>query len=377
MKNYYEILNVQEDATEQEIKKAYYAAMRQWHPDKNPDNVDEATAQSKEIVEANSVLSDPLERKRYDAERMRYAMQEDEDMDENDIPEDSTHNFQPKNFNPTMTDEEFKQLLVKELFRLLQEWTDETERRYKLGEKSLEAALKKDWELVFRLIEEGANLKIRILPRHCRKLTISNGLLGYTVLHIAIGEKKLDSAHIKALIDQGAPVNAQTDSGLAPLHLLLLRSPEPEILGLVKALVDKNAYPHFLTRKGNSPLHIAIEKKHFDAAIFLIQNPSTTINPFSKKVSSNMRRNAQNLSPLELAVEYVINESDNNRVLYWQVIESLLKRGSEVDVPSTCIQQINEAAQTKGLRVPQFIVGAIEFNRLDHKNAEEKQCLIM
>ena len=65
-KDYYEILGVKKDATEQEIKKAYRKLAVRWHPDKNPDNKEEAEERFKEISEAYSVLSDPKKRQEYD-----------------------------------------------------------------------------------------------------------------------------------------------------------------------------------------------------------------------------------------------------------------------------------------------------------------------
>lgn len=64
-RDYYEVLGLQKGATDAEIKKAYRKLAKQYHPDLNPDNP-EAEAKFKEINEANSVLSDPDKRAKYD-----------------------------------------------------------------------------------------------------------------------------------------------------------------------------------------------------------------------------------------------------------------------------------------------------------------------
>lgn len=64
-KDYYEILGVSRGASADEIKKAYRALTRKYHPDANPGNA-EAEAKYKEINEANEVLSDPKKRAQYD-----------------------------------------------------------------------------------------------------------------------------------------------------------------------------------------------------------------------------------------------------------------------------------------------------------------------
>ena len=64
--DYYKILDVKKDATEAEIKKAYRKLALKWHPDKNPNNREEAEEKFKKINEAYSVLSDKNKRKQYD-----------------------------------------------------------------------------------------------------------------------------------------------------------------------------------------------------------------------------------------------------------------------------------------------------------------------
>ncbi|KAL2360753.1 hypothetical protein RJZ56_006361 [Blastomyces dermatitidis] len=64
-KDYYKILGVDKNASEQEIKKAYRKLAIQHHPDKNIDG-DKGDTQFKEIGEAYEILSDPQKRASYD-----------------------------------------------------------------------------------------------------------------------------------------------------------------------------------------------------------------------------------------------------------------------------------------------------------------------
>lgn len=63
-KDYYKILGVERNATEDEIKKAYRKLAMKYHPDRNPGNKS-AEDKFKEINEANEVLSDSQKRARY------------------------------------------------------------------------------------------------------------------------------------------------------------------------------------------------------------------------------------------------------------------------------------------------------------------------
>ena len=65
-RDYYHVLGVGRDASPGDVKRAFKKLALQWHPDRNPDDREEAEGKFKEIAEAYEVLGDADKRQRYD-----------------------------------------------------------------------------------------------------------------------------------------------------------------------------------------------------------------------------------------------------------------------------------------------------------------------
>lgn len=74
--DYYELLGVVSDATNAELKKAYRKLALQLHPDKNPDDVENATRLFNEVRLAYETLSDAQERSWYDSHKFQILMED-------------------------------------------------------------------------------------------------------------------------------------------------------------------------------------------------------------------------------------------------------------------------------------------------------------
>ena len=70
--DYYNVLGISKNATAKDIKAAYRKMARKYHPDVNP-NDPKAEQKFKEINEANEVLSNPANRKKYDQYGAQYG----------------------------------------------------------------------------------------------------------------------------------------------------------------------------------------------------------------------------------------------------------------------------------------------------------------
>jgi curved DNA-binding protein CbpA len=107
-RTYYDVLQVDRDATANEIRKSYLKLSLKYHPDKNPSNEEESKIKFIEIGEAYETLSDPYKRQLYDQElrtgrRPTTGRPTNTTTNENTTYDDNNHNnnnfYRPSSFH--------------------------------------------------------------------------------------------------------------------------------------------------------------------------------------------------------------------------------------------------------------------------------------
>ena len=106
--DYYKILGVDKNASQEDIKKAYRKLARKYHPDLNPNNK-EAHKTFQQINEANEVLSDPENRKKYDqyGENWKHAEEFEKARQAQGQSAQGGYDFRGSNFGGGGADENF------------------------------------------------------------------------------------------------------------------------------------------------------------------------------------------------------------------------------------------------------------------------------
>lgn len=151
MKDYYEILEVSKNASEEIIEKAYKVLAKKYHPDlQEEQNKKQAEEKMKLINEAYEVLSDVDKRKKYDIEL--------ENEEERKIQEQQIDNYNKENRYEEEYDEnedEYSEPLTKKQIKeqrrqerkAQKEYREEQERQYARYMRSLGYKVKERWTL--------------------------------------------------------------------------------------------------------------------------------------------------------------------------------------------------------------------------------------
>ncbi|XP_068345308.1 uncharacterized protein [Pyrus communis] len=139
--DYYSVLKVNKNATEDDIKKAYRKLAMKWHPDKNPNDKKEAEARFKQISEAYEVLSDPQKRQVYD---------QDGEEGLKDIPPPGSGGFSygggSKGFNPRNAEDIFAEFFGSSPFGFGSSGPGKSMRRQVMEQEILTIDVKPGWK---------------------------------------------------------------------------------------------------------------------------------------------------------------------------------------------------------------------------------------
>lgn len=141
-KNYYDILNIGKNASQNEIKQQYKNLVMQWHPDKNINDKKIAEIKFKEITEAYNVLSNPNKKQDYDFSINNFNYQSQNNVSFNQMDNFfnnfsyNVNNF--KKFNTNSQPKKKKQTQVSDLNISLKELYNGLKKKIKIKRKRLD-----------------------------------------------------------------------------------------------------------------------------------------------------------------------------------------------------------------------------------------------
>lgn len=172
MIDYYKLLNIQPNATNEEIKKSYRELAIKYHPDKNPNNK-EAEERFKIIVQAYSILIDPVKRIKYDNQRTNN-------------PQNEAQNITPELILNSI------QGLKNKVIRL----NKSNVNQYNLQNALLTVLSNKNIELLIKYNNKEINRKIILLCQECFRLLkfTSIKLINPKIVLLAGNDNKLKSS---------------------------------------------------------------------------------------------------------------------------------------------------------------------------------------
>lgn len=142
-KNYYLILNVGENATQEEIKSAFKRQALLWHPDRNLGK--DTTIQMQEINEAYLILKDNDARKRYDLEFQRFKEYQKQKAKSHQESQQRKYEEQKEKQEQRQKQKEHQEQKQKQQQQEREQQQQEKEKAYEYAEFIVEDEILKKW----------------------------------------------------------------------------------------------------------------------------------------------------------------------------------------------------------------------------------------
>lgn len=352
--NYYQLLEVEPNATLDEIKKAFRKAALKHHPDKNPNNRKEAEEMFKKIAAAYATLSDPQKKAAYD-----QYLHEQEDAnahshDERDYKRDWNSQKQDAKGDAKATWKEpnIDREAVEAILKTINAHLEELARKKELGIKLANAVQRDNRDAINELLGQGATLN-----------ELSDQ--GYAALHYFVDRNNYQLTDLFLVL--GADINVKDIQGKTPLHHAVRKNN----FDICNLLVMKGAKLHLRDNYNkDTPLHYAIEnRKKFEIQKLLIEN-STTYMFFFKEYSSLNEKDLNGDTPLHLALK------DRN----FKTALKLIRYKAKMDMKNNrgkLPHDILIDALNQDINVPQQLIEAFEDENRRLEEEASKTCSIM